>query len=484
MTLNYDLHLFYDQQDNTKKGEEDIGWAENFIRFLRIMLRQFMGRDPVFTQINPEEADVHILSQVKTVIFIISPLSVNSDALQKTIGDFRSQCDSQAGTGVTFASRIFKIVKFPVPLSDQPQDIRALLPFDLYDYDPASGKTKEINNFFSQEAEMNYWMKLVDLAFDINETIGRIDKQMVSGLSAAVKRSVFLAETGPELIVQRNMIKRELLRQGYQVHPDKNLPEEPNKLSEEVKDILNNCNYSIHLMGDHATSGRGATVAEVQNSAVSSFIKSNPDKKAEGFSRLIWLSPNFKIKDERQQAFLENMRRDLEDVGHTEIFQTPFEDFKFVLKNTLIDVSDFNMKIGTANGSAAGKSVYLIYDKADKERAGDFAGYLKRKGMMVLEPSFEGNLLDIRQLHIQNLIEFDAVVIFAGQVNAFWVKMKLLDILKSPGFGRMKPLMHKSILIDVPGKIDKDEFRNYEIAMIERTGDGFDFTDEFINNIQ
>jgi len=100
-----------------------------------------------------------------------------------------------------------------------------------------------------------------------------------------------------------------------------------------------------------------------------------------------------------------------------------------------------------------------------------------------MEPSFEGDLLDIRQLHIHNLVEFDAAIIFAGKVNAFWVKMKLLDILKSPGLGRLKSLDHKSIFIDSPGNIDKAEFSNYEVNMLEKEGNDFGVVDEFINNL-
>jgi hypothetical protein len=482
MALKYDLHIFYDQGDNTRKEGEEIGWVENFTRFLRIMLRQFLGRDPILSGISPDDGGNSFLSEVKVVIFIISPDSVNSPTLHELITGFKEACKKQSSTGIAFASRIFKIVKFPVALSDQPAEIRALLPFDLYDYDPASGKTREISNFFSQEAETNYWMKLVDLAFDINETLSRFEEQGKKDYDNTVKRSVFLAETGPELIIQRNMIKRELLRQGYQVHPDTNLSDDPGFLSQEVREILDGCNYSIHLMGDQLNMASGVSSAEVQNSAVSDFILKNKDK-AEGFSRLIWLSPNFKVKDERHQAFLENMRRDLEEVGQTEIFQTPLEDFKFILKNTLIDVGDLELKIDSSQSNRHGKSVYLIYDKIDMDKARSLSAYLKNKGISVLEPSFEGNLMNIRQLHIQNLIDFDGVVIFAGKVNEFWVKMKLLDILKSPGFGRMKALEHKAIFIDPSGSLNKELFEGYEINMLEAKTGGTGIIDGFINNL-
>jgi hypothetical protein len=246
--------------------------------------------------------------------------------------------------------------------------------------------------------------------------------------------------------------------------------------------LLSGCNYSIHLMGDHLTAANGVSAAEIQNSAVSDYIQKNKDK-AEGFSRLIWLSPNFKVKDERHQTFLENMRRDLEEVGQTEIFQTPLEDFKFILKNTLIDVSDLDLKIDSSKTTQHGKSVYLIYDKIDIDNAKNLSNYLKGKGITVLEPSFEGNLMNIRQLHIQNLIDFDGVMIFAGKVNEFWIKMKLLDILKSPGFGRMKELHHKAIYIDPSGSLNSESFAGYEINILDAKSEGVKIADGFINNI-
>ena len=259
MALNYDLYLYFDPEDNVAKNPGEYGWAENFKRFLSIMLRQFLGRHPVFLETDLEkEAD--ILEEVKALIFILSPASVKSPALQHILTGFKQISTRQKD--IEFTNRIFKIVKFPVPLGDQPEEVRAQLPFDLYDYDPASGKTKEIENFFSQEAEMNYWMKLVDLAFDINSTLSHFEKHEHINEHVTPKRSVFLAETGPELIVQRNMIKRELLRQGYQVHPDRNLSTEAKALSEEVKDILGNCNYSIHLMGDHVAVGNEVSISE------------------------------------------------------------------------------------------------------------------------------------------------------------------------------------------------------------------------------
>lgn len=48
-------------------------------------------------------------------------------------------------------------------------------------------------------------------------------------------------------------------------------------------------------------------------------------------------------------------------------------------------------------------------------------------------PDFEGELLSVRQKHIDNLRNFDAAIIYRGKVNEQWVRMKILDLLKAPG---------------------------------------------------
>jgi hypothetical protein len=57
---------------------------------------------------------------------------------------------------------------------------------------------KEYSDFFSQEAEKQYWMKLVDLAYDIHDALMILNEgDIKSEVKNIYKRkSIYLAETG------------------------------------------------------------------------------------------------------------------------------------------------------------------------------------------------------------------------------------------------------------------------------------------------
>jgi hypothetical protein len=52
-------------------------------------------------------------------------------------------------------------------------------------------------------------------------------------------------------------------------------------------------------------------------------------------------------------------------------------------------------------------------------------------------------------------------------VNDQWVRMKVLDLLKAPGFGRKKPIQGKAIV--GTGSANLDNFKNQNMTLI--TGD-------------
>jgi len=57
-----------------------------------------------------------------------------------------------------------------------------------------------------------YWMKMVDLAYDIHETLLLLKQgeQKTETKNIFRRKTIYLAETGHDLSVQRNIIKREL----------------------------------------------------------------------------------------------------------------------------------------------------------------------------------------------------------------------------------------------------------------------------------
>jgi hypothetical protein len=83
-----------------------------------------------------------------------------------------------------------------------------------------------------------------------------------------------------------------------------------------------------------------------------------------------------------------------------------------------------------------------------------------------LVPNFDGELLASRQKHIDNLRNLDAAIIFKGNVNNQWVRIKAFDLLKAPGFGRKKPIIGKAI-VTASGPIERDTFKNLDLHIID-----------------
>ncbi len=322
---------------------------------------------------------------------------------------------------------------------------------------------KEYSDFFSQEAEKQYWMKMVDLAYDIHEALMILKE---GDLRTEVKniykrKTIFLAETGHDISVQRNIIKRELQRHGYIVLPKSTLPASLDEVERAVRRDLEDCSLSIHLVGSaygEIPDGADRSIVDIQNklAAETSMAKR---KNNQEFSRLIWIAQNLKNASDKQKAFIETLKRDTEAQEGAEILQNPLEDFKNIIREELLDSHD--RKHFDESG---GKSIYLVHDKVDDNEVKPYKEILEKAGFNVLIPAFEGELLEVRKQHIDNLRNFDGAIIFKGKVNDQWVRMKVLDLLKAPGFGRKKPIKAKALLAS--GNPNLDNFKSQNLTII------------------
>jgi hypothetical protein len=332
----------------------------------------------------------------------------------------------------------------------------------MFQLDSDSGQIKEYLDFFSQEAEKQYWMKLVDLAYDIHESLLSLkDNEVRAEVKNIFKRkTIYLAETGHDISIQRNIIKRELLRHGYLVLPNRTLPASLSEIEKEVKKDLLESSVSIHLIGTaygEIPDGADRSIVDIQNKLAAE-VAAEKKEANETFSRLIWISSNLKTASDRQKSFIENIKRDTEAQEGAEILQNALEDFKNIMREELLElhVKDIGEK-------STVKSVYFLFDRIDLNEVAPFKELATQLGFRILEPSFEGDLLDVRRNHIENLRNLDCAIIFRGKVNDQWARMKVLDLLKAPGFGRKKPILGKALIGQT---LAIDNFKNQNITLI------------------
>jgi hypothetical protein len=462
MRFDIDVLIVFADSDN-QSNSEALGWVSQFRKFLGLMLNQVLGENAnIMLKAEYDNMISPKLDNVGVLVTILSRDFIQSGRCLEHVEAFHKNIENELGN----RSRVFKVFKTPLSIQEQPARLRGLLGYDMYQLDPDSGEIREYTDYFSSEAERQYWMKMVDLAYDILDSLIFLKRDTAEAeVKHLLKRkTIYLAETGHDLSVQRNIIKRELQRHGYVVLPNQTLPGNLRELEQIARKDIAESNLSIHLIGSaygEIPQGSDRSVVDIQNKlAAEKSIRAK--EKNEEFTRLIWISPNLGNASERQKNFIENIKRDVEAQEGAEILQTPLEDFKNIMREELVESEERK-----AVSDVGGRSVYLMHDRIDVQDVKPIKEVLENSGFRVLVPEFEGELLELRKKHIENLKAFDAAIIYKGRVNEQWVRMKALDLLKAPGFGRKKPIIGKAILTAPGSSMNVDSFRSQNLRVIE-----------------
>ncbi|MBL7876430.1 MAG: DUF4062 domain-containing protein [Cyclobacteriaceae bacterium] len=461
MAFDIDVLITFAEKDNEAAQKSEQGWVSQFKKFLELMLLQVLGSKPnIVLKSEFDTATAPALNNAAILVAILTKEFVQSGRCLDNVETFYK------ATSESKINRVFKVMKSPLTGVEQPPRLRDLLGYEMYQLDTETGLQKEYSDFFSQEAEKQYWMKLVDLAYDIHDALMILNEGNIKSEVKNIykRKSIYLAETGHDLSVQRNIIKRELQRHGYIVLPKNTLPTKLNDVEQEIKRDLEECSLSIHLIGSaygEIPEGSDRSIVDIQNKISAETALQKKQNKQE-FSRLIWISQNLKNASDKQKAFIDAIKRDTEVQEGAEILQNPLEDFKNIMREELLESQERRV-----TDESGGKSIYLVHDKIDDSEVRPFREAIEKSGFKVLSPAFEGELLDVRKQHIDNLRNFDGAIIFKGKVNDQWVRMKVLDLLKAPGFGRKKPIQGKAIV--AAGATNLDNFKNQNMTLI--TGD-------------
>ena len=163
----------------------------------------------------------------------------------------------------------------------------------------------------------------------------------------------------------------------------------------------------------------------------------------------------------KQKSFIDTIRRDVEAQEGAEILQNPLEDFKNIMREELLESLERKEP-----DDFKGKSIYVVHDRMDDQEVKPFKEAIEKSGFRILTPAFEGELLDVRKNHIDNLKNLDGAIIFKGKVNDQWVRMKALDLLKAPGFGRKKPILGKAIVSSSSNNTELETFKSQNMTVI------------------
>src|SRR5512138_2187513 len=183
MKFENDIFVSYAHIDDQPLVEGQKGWISSFHRVLEIRLGQLLGRhariwrDPKL-QGNDVFADrlVDRLPRVAILASVVSPRYLKSEWCTRELREFWKASAATGGMRVGNKTRVFKIVKTPVPLEQQIPEFQGVLGYEFYTVDPDSGRARELSQTGDPESQRLYWAKLDDLAHDMAELLEAIEE--------------------------------------------------------------------------------------------------------------------------------------------------------------------------------------------------------------------------------------------------------------------------------------------------------------------
>jgi hypothetical protein len=469
-----DLFISYAHIDNQPLAEGLKGWIETFHDRLKIRIEQLTGepariwRDRKL-QGNDIFAETLVarLSKVAILVVVLSPRYVKSEWCLKELGNFCHRAEAGIGLNVGDKSRVFKVVKFHIPIVEHPPQLRGVLGYEFFEYDAERGRAREFSPDVTPARDIRYWEKLDDIAYDIKQMLDTLAQSSASappGAAAGRGKTVYLSETTPDLSGERDLIKRELQLQGHAILPDRELPLTGRALREAVREYMTRSSLSIHLLGCNygiIPEGESCSLIEIQSEVA--------EERGTALRRIVWMPAGLEPRDERQQRFVEYFQRGLNCHRNTEVLQTSLEELK---KHIEERINDRPKPTDADAGGGGPASVYLICDRDDLAEVTPLADYLFERGFNVFLPAMEGDETSIREDHKANLVECDAVVVYYGRGSDVWLRMKLRELQKVAGYGRARPLLAKAIYITGPPTPAKEHVRYHE-PLVVKSFDGF-----------
>ena len=467
-TIKKILVVHSEQDDLTIQGDVK-GWVTNFFKFLSSLLVHMNYGDLLLELRSLSQLEQSELKRNIIVVLVVSPLLAPENKGYQMISSWLKQMatpqkgvQDDAERCLIVHKTIFNFESFPELLS--------LNNYQLYEIDNTTGLPREINRFFGLEAEKNYWMKLIDLSFDISRYLSFDEKRVKEKLPNKRENTVYLAEVGKDLIVQRDMMRRELRSHGFEVLPKNPITGDREEMEMAIKDNLSNSRLSLHLIGEdygERIEGHDLSLIDLQNEIAHEYtgimVKENvKNDEKKRFGRLIWISQAIKNITERQKIFIENIKTEAALYQETEVLEVDLEEMKSIVIEEIETGGRFYSVTREISGykepskTDSSKIIYLILDKEDLEEGQAIAKVLKKIGFRVVQPIFEGALVDVRYIHQENLKRCDAAIIYFGNTSEAWIKTKLQDLMKSPGFGRIKKMLAKAVYFRDENKMDSN----------------------------
>ena len=478
MPFTDDIFISYAHIDD--RPLDDVrGWVTTLHERLSDRLAMLLGSELKIWWDQREQDNKYLVgmigervSNTLLMVSIVTPRYINSDWCRAEVREFCQRADQTGGIVIANQPRVFKVVKTPGHTEQEPEELNGLLSYDFFEVDE-NGNAREFRQEIGANKDLKYWARFEDLAQGIKRAIESArppEEEHTAAPDLPLAKKVYLAQTTVDLRDERDRIKRELLQRGFYVLPDRDLPiDSATEFEAAVREDIKRCVLSVHLIGESYGSipdgEEERSVIRWQSDIAVEQMKADPK-----FVRLIWMPPGLTPKGTRHAKLLEDLRTNLS--AGSELLETPIEDLKTRILEKLNPPAAPAQTV-PSNGDDPLTRVYLIYDNRDSTEVKPIDDYLYDEGFEVIRSINEGEQSMISQYHRENLLECDATLIYYGNGNELWLRSKLWDLQKAPGWGRTRPMKAKGLYVSAPQTPSKESFRTREVKLVMENFNGF-----------
>ncbi len=473
-----DIYISYSHLDDHHIDVRGTLWVDNFHRELHALVSASVGhpvsiwRDPAQSSSSElSEENAERLRKTGILVAVVSPAYAASDLCKREREVF---VESRPGSGNLENSnsrRIISAYKLPVAVEELPE-ILALAPgFQLYGVDQQSGRASDYLFDPRPEAERLYWRTLSDLAHAIADVLRRIRYGSSPAEEKGPGVTVYLAETTSDLLFEREAFRRELEARGCVIVPRQPLSHSIKVCSEQARADLSGAKLSFHFLGKYyglIPEGGKQSLVELQAEIAT-------ERTASGLKSVVWIPRGLQPAEDQQRALVERMRNRRTTAAGFELLECSFEELKTFLVDLLEDPTAKRANLAAqsvASEPAGVPQIYVVRDKEDRERVAPLTKYLFDQGLEVITPPDEGEEVQLRQNHQENLKVCDGVMIWWGSTKKVWLDYMMRDLDRARGLGRASPFRAKAVCIAEPVGPEKVDFMTHK-AQIIRFLNGF-----------
>jgi hypothetical protein len=478
-----DVVITYANLDDQPLMAGRPGWISQLHQNLQVRVAQLSGKQVAVVKHSdhsaPADVEAEVLKQIpnaKTVVSVLSPPFAQSSGCHRVVESFWKKVADSGQFEVDNRSRLLNVVKTPVDTDKLPAELRSLytslVPYEFFERDPQSGRLREFDEAFGNAALQRFHERVYDVAYDIAQVLKYLgDGSQIGQQRTLNPKKIFLAATTSDLEPQRDQLRRELIELGHTVIPKQPLPLVASELVAVVRSCLEQADIAIHFVGEHfglVPEATDLSMVVLQNQVAARFCENSSLK------RLIWIPKGLEPRDERQTSFLRQLQTDPHTVTGAELIADTLENLKVLLRTRWErEQAERDKPQAQAPVNGGAPRVYLICDQQDEAALEPLEDFFYSQGIEVSLPGFEADESEVQQIHIQNLRDCDAVLIYYGAAGMHWVDFKIRDLQKAAGYRDSRPIPVSAVYVAPPTNHRKDRFKSVSTGVIRQVADSF-----------